>query len=94
MPYILVRHKVENFEKWKQGFDEHGSTRQANGSKGGFVFRNTDNPSEVLALIEWDEIENARNFAQSADLKEKMQEVGIVDQPDIYFLDIADQITK
>ena len=86
MAYILVRHKVQDYAKWKPGFDEHATTREANGSKGGLVFRNADDPNEVLVLLEWDDLEKARQFAQSSDLREKMQEVGVVDQPDVYFL--------
>jgi heme-degrading monooxygenase HmoA len=86
MAYILVRHKVQDYAKWKPGFDEHATTRKANGSKGGLVFRNADDPNEVLVLLEWDDLEKARQFAQSSDLREKMQEVGVVDQPDVYFL--------
>jgi hypothetical protein len=33
MPYLLVRHKVENYAKWKPLFDDHGGTRKASGSK-------------------------------------------------------------
>src|SRR5215208_5266109 len=37
MPYLLVRHRVENYETWKPVFDEHGATRGENGSKGGYL---------------------------------------------------------
>ena len=94
MAYVLVRHKVQDYDSWKPGFDDHGTAREAGGSKGGVVFRNADNTNEVLVLLEWDSVENARSFVQSDDLKEKMQEVGVVDQPDIYFLDEADRPSK
>lgn len=94
MAYILVRHKVQDYATWKPGFDDHASTREASGSKGGFVFRNTDDPNEVVVLLEWDDLEKARRFSQSDDLREKMQEVGVVDQPDVYFLDEADRPSK
>ena len=31
MPYVLIRHKVEVYAKWKIVFDEHGATRKATG---------------------------------------------------------------
>ena len=86
MAYILVRHKVQDFADWKPGFDAHATARGASGSKGGLVFRNADDPNEVVILLEWDDLEKARQFAQSDELREKMQEVGVVDQPDVYFL--------
>ena len=89
MPYVLIRHKVEDYAKWRPGYNEHGSTRKAGGCMGTHVFRNAENPSEIVILLEWDEMENARQFIQSADLREEMKRHGLADEPDIYFLDDA-----
>lgn len=91
MPYIMVRHKVRDYTKWKPVFDEHGATRKAIGSKGGYLFRNTDDPNEVVMFIEVDDLEKARQFVQSEDLREAMERSGVADQPDIYFLDLDDK---
>jgi heme-degrading monooxygenase HmoA len=87
MPYLLVRQKVKDYAKWKPVFDEHSTTRKANGSKGGLLFRNADNPSEVVTLLEWDDLKKARQFAQSEDLRKAMERAGATDKPDIYFLE-------
>jgi hypothetical protein len=42
MPYMLVRHKVKNYENWKPVFEEHGDTRRESDSKGARLFRNAD----------------------------------------------------
>jgi heme-degrading monooxygenase HmoA len=89
MPYILIRHKIEDYAKWRPDYDEHGATRKAGGCKGTHVFRNAENPNEIVILLEWDELENARQFIQSEDLREAMQRAGVADQPDIYILDDA-----
>ena len=91
MPSLLIRHKVADYAKWKHAFDEHGAKRQAGGSKGGRLFRNADNPDEVVVLLEWDDLGNARQFSQSPDLKQVMQQAGVTDQPDMYFLDEVDK---
>jgi hypothetical protein len=57
MPYMLVRHKVEDYEKWKPVFDDHQATRKESGGKGGLLFRNADNPNETLILLEWPDLE-------------------------------------
>src|SRR5215211_7845845 len=67
MPYVLVRHKVEDYERWKPGFEEHGATRKESGSKGVRLFRNADDPNETVIITEWDDLEKARQFAQSDD---------------------------
>lgn len=87
MPYILVRHKVADYAKWKPVFDEHGAARKASGSKGGRLFRNADNPNEVIILLEWDDLGKARQFAQTQDLRQTMERSGVIDQPDVYFVD-------
>lgn len=87
MAYLLVRHKVNDFSKWKSGFDAHESTRKKSGSKGGYLFRNEDDPNEVIVVLKWDDLEKARKFANSEDLKEKMEKLGVIDKPDVFFLD-------
>jgi hypothetical protein len=90
MPYMLVRHTVEDYERWKPIFDEHGLTRQANGSKGGQLFRSADNPNEIIMLIEVEELERARQFAMSDDLRQTMQRAGVMGRPDVSFLEQAE----
>ncbi len=87
MPYMLVRHKVRDYDKWKPIYEEHGATRKASGSKEARLFRNADNPNEMIILFEWDDLAKARKFAQSEDLIKTMQKAGVSDKPDIYFLD-------
>jgi heme-degrading monooxygenase HmoA len=87
MPYILVQQSVEEYDKWKTVFDEHGATRLAAGSKGGPVLRNADDPNHITVLLEWDTMDNARAFADSDDLREAMQRAGVTGAPDVFFLD-------
>ena len=91
MPYILVQHSVKDYDKWKAVFDGQEATRRAAGSKGGFVLRNADDPDQITVLLEWDNLENARAFAGSDDLREAMQRAGVMGPPNVYFLDEADR---
>jgi heme-degrading monooxygenase HmoA len=94
MPYLLVRHRVADYERWKVAFDAHGVTRQANGSRGGQLFRDAADPNELVVLLEWDILENARQFAHSEELREVMQRAGVVDRPDISFLKDGEQVSR
>jgi hypothetical protein len=91
MPWILVRHKVEDYAKWKPAFDEHGAARKAIGSRGGYLFRNIDDPNELVILIDGVDLQKARDFVQSEDLRESMEKSGVADQPDVYLLDEVDR---
>ena len=92
MVYVLVRHEVKDYFSWKPGFDEHGSVRKENGSKGGTLFSALEDSNDLFILLEFDNIENARNFIESDELKKKMEEVGVVGKPDIFFLDKIEDV--
>jgi heme-degrading monooxygenase HmoA len=91
MPYVLVRHKLKNFKKWKPMYDAHGTIRKAGGSKGGRLFRNVDQPKEVVILLKWNRLDRARKFAKSRDLRATMKRAGVVGKPEIHFLEEVGQ---
>ncbi len=90
MAYQIVRHTVEDYSKWKTVFDEHGAIRKAQGSTGAQVLRGADNPNELCILIEWDNVQNAQNFAQSDTLREAMQRAGVTSKPEILYFNEAE----
>jgi heme-degrading monooxygenase HmoA len=88
MPYVYVKHSVENFDHWKAGFDANKPARQAGGGNDEeYVMRNADNPNEVVVILGWDDLGKARQFTQSPDLKEAMQKAGVTGPPEIIFLE-------
>jgi hypothetical protein len=92
MPYLLVRHKVEDYARWKPIFDADAATRRASGSQGGRLFRNASDPNELVILFELADLEKARQYTQSEELRGKMQQAGVADQPDIYFLEEVEHV--
>ena len=92
MAFVLVRHKVKDYKTWKPFFAKDAAARKAAGSKNGQVFRSKDNPNEVIILFSWDSIDNAKKFASSPKLMEIMMKAGVMDKPDIYFLEEADKV--
>ena len=87
MPHLLVRHKVLDFSKWKPAYEAHLPARQQAGLREEHLLRNMDDPNEVILLFEVKELEKAKEFGASAGLREAMQDAGVVDKPDLYFLD-------
>ncbi len=90
MPTLLIRHKVVDYATWKPDFDERNVDRHAHGCQGSRLFRNSADPNETLILLEWDDLDRARLFAQSDDLREAMTRSGVADEPDMWFLEEAD----
>lgn len=84
--FMLVRHKVKDFSDWKAGYDAHAPKRDEAGLAEQYLLRGADDPDEVVMLFEAQDIARAKAFAESADLRETMRTVGVVDKPDIHFL--------
>ena len=84
--YMLIRHKVRDFPEWKRGYDAHLPKRVEAGLTEKHLFRGAQEPNEVILLFEAQDLNRAKTFAESTDLRETMQKVGVVDKPDIYFL--------
>ena len=86
MNYILIRHKVADFAKWKPVYDGHASSRSAAGLKEEKLLRGVDNPNEVVLLFSAQDLNKAKEFGGSDDLRQRMQQAGVTDKPDIMFL--------
>jgi len=87
MPYMLVRHKVSDLAKWRPLFDEHATVRKEFGFKGAQAFKNVDDPNELVVLFEVEDVERARQFSQSDELREAMERAGVSDVPDVFLLE-------
>jgi hypothetical protein len=84
--YMLIRHKVKDFSVWKRGYDAHMPKRTEAGLTEKHLLRGASDANEVVLLFQATDLGKAKAFAESQDLRETMQNVGVVDKPDIYFL--------
>lgn len=85
MPYLLVRHKVRDFQTWKSAYDAHLPAREAAGLRELYLLRNIEDATEVVLWFEAEDLRKAQAFAQSADLRQAMTRAGVVDPPDLSF---------
>jgi hypothetical protein len=77
MPYLLERHKVRDYDRWREVFDADAGGREAAGCRGARIFRDADDPETVLVLFEWDDLGRARGRIDSANLGRKFDEAGV-----------------
>jgi hypothetical protein len=84
--FLLIRHKVRDFSEWKRGYDAHLPKRTEAGLTEKHLLRGASDSNEFVLLFEANDLSRAKAFAASADLRETMQKVGVLDKPDIYFL--------
>ncbi len=89
MSHILIRHKVEDFDKWKPVFDGDDSNRRNRGYGDYQLLRNSEDQNEVYILFEVKDLDQAREYLLSDDLRNTMGSAGVTDKPDLIFLDQA-----
>lgn len=88
MPYLVVRHKVRDYRTWKAVFDENSQALIESGCNGWRFYQNADDLTEIVVVVEYDDLANARSFvaAQSADNAAMLEKAGVRDQPDGFYL--------
>lgn len=85
--YVLVRHKINDFEKWKPIYDEHEVVRKTYGIKELQLLRSKDNKNDLTLLFEVNDVKNAKAFLDSDDLRETMKKAGVVTKPEVFFFE-------
>ena len=90
MGLVILRHKVAEFATWKRAFDGHAPARAEAGFSNVRVYSSADNSSDVVVLLDTDDIGKAKQFIASPELKSAMSAAGVVDKPDVFVLIPAD----
>lgn len=80
MTTLVVRHTVEDFDRWSTGFKDHGDVRRSHGATGHRVLRDGNH---VLALMDFPDADSAAAFEADPSLKEEMHRAGVVGAPEI-----------
>ena len=72
----MAKLKIEDFDLWKPVFNERKTLRKEAGSKEGILYRNSDNPNELVILFDWEDMEKAKKFFQSESLQKALKKGG------------------
>jgi heme-degrading monooxygenase HmoA len=86
---MFIRHNVKDYDAWKSVFDSVSDLRERSGERSYQILRQDDGSNSVFALFEWDNLDNARKYASSPELKAAMERAGVTGKPEIYFLEQA-----
>ena len=92
MIYVYIKHQVANFRNWRELYDGHRETRKRKGCLTEQLFQKFDDENDVTIVFGWDNEENAREFIQSQDLKDAMQRAGVMQKPEVRFLNQVESI--
>jgi hypothetical protein len=86
---LMITHKVKDWDAWKKEFDDHKPARVAAGliDRGlGYSVGDNHSVSIVLAVTDMDK---AKAFINSKDLKDKMMKGGVEGPPTYFFYNIV-----
>lgn len=91
--HLHVGFKVENYERWKEGYDASIEQRKAAGEISFQVFRNVDDPNTVTVLSVQKSAEQVQAFMDSPDLEERMEAAGITEMGQMLIMEEMDSGT-
>lgn len=87
MIYLLLRHTVEDYGRWQEGFARHLAARQAGGATNeAYVMRNVEDAQEIIVLLGWHDLVSVRAFTNSVSLRTALNQMGVVGAPEVYVL--------
>jgi hypothetical protein len=89
VPTLIVRHTVKDFDVWKPIYQDHEAMRQRYGISESGLYRDVEKPNDVVLVFRVEDIERAREFGQTADLRDAMQRAGVVSEPSFWLLEDA-----
>jgi hypothetical protein len=85
---MIIQHKVANFGKWEEGYLAHDSMRLSFGISKYRLGRGMEDSNMVIAIDIINDVQKAKEFAGSADLKAAMQKAGVMGAPTISYLEV------
>ena len=88
---VFAKHKVNDYNAWKSAYDKATTIRKDRGVIGASVFRDTNSPNDVIVTHHFNDLNTARNFFNSADLKDAMHNGGVVNDPEVWFAEDIEQ---
>ena len=85
MYYAILVVKVKDYNEWLTTFPDISLIKN-NGVESARVLQSLKNPNMAMVITEWEDLESAKKFAESNELKDRMQAYGAINHK-IYFLE-------
>lgn len=89
-PYkaMMVQHTVKDFDKFYAVFTSHDSLRTSYGLTDPGVARGLDNDKQITVFNTIANVDRAKEFAASKDLKDAMKNAGVTGAPTMSYMDV------
>ena|SRR5579872_6756856 len=83
MGTLIVQHRVKDYRKWRKAYDAHASARRKAGLTSAQVYRGVDDLHKVAIVFKVKDVERAKAFGESDDLRKVMKAAGVIGKPTI-----------
>jgi len=87
MATLAVQLTIGDYAKWRPVFDKHKPLRDKADIKTVRVYRDADNPKEIIVWGETGDAAKARAALGGDEIKNAMKEAGVVGPPKIHVID-------
>src|ERR1700694_6235576 len=91
---MTVHLKVKDYSTWRASYDERKNNRVSAGITNGRVFRNAQDPNDLVILQDVADVAKARTWFGSDDLKAAMQKSGVIGSPSILLPALTGAVKK
>ncbi len=91
MASMFIKHRMADYARWKPVFDEHEPLRIEYGTVGHSLHRDADDPNVIIIAFRVNDLNRAKEFAGSDDLRAAMERAGVLGPPEIWFADDVEE---
>jgi hypothetical protein len=77
MTTTFVRHRVADYDAWRQVYDSVGEIQRAGGVTSDAVYRSDDDPNNVLVMHQFGSADEAHAFFENPELRQAMLDGGV-----------------
>jgi hypothetical protein len=88
---LIVRHRVANFDNFKKAFDSMIDVRRAHGWTSAIVYRDGADPNIVTIVNRVKDLDGAKRYGGSAELRAGMEKAGVQGPPEIFFVEEVEE---
>ena len=91
MAWTHIRHRVEDYRKWKEGFDSTAEYKRSHGWNGYRLYAIEGDNNHLLVMEEFETEDQIREALRSDYVREAMGRAGVSDEPDIQVVELLEE---
>jgi heme-degrading monooxygenase HmoA len=84
MATIGRRVRVEDYERFRSVYDAATAARESGGFPNELILRNPKDPNDVLIITQVEDVERARAYGQSDEVRERQRASGLLELTNYY----------